>query len=191
MVLDEYAGDQSRLGEHPCLQTVAGIECSTGSLGHGLAIGVGMALAARLDGRPSRVFAVLSDGECNEGAVWEAAMWAAGQRLGNLCAIVDANGLQAMGRSAEITALEPLADKWRAFDWDVTEMDGHDVDRLAAVFAEPHGRPHAVVARTIKGKGVSFMENVLEWHYRPPSVADVERAVKELTDQCATLSSAR
>jgi len=190
-LLDEYAGDNSRLGEHPTLGTVPGIESSTGSLGHGLGIGTGMALAARLDNRPSRVFVVLSDGECNEGAVWEAAMWAAGQRLGNLCAIVDANGLQAIGRSNEITALEPLADKWRAFEWDVTELDGHDVDRLHTVLAEPHARPHAVVARTVKGKGVSFMEDVLEWHYRPPSPDDVARALKELSDQCATLSSAR
>ena len=190
-VLDEYAGDNSRLGEHPTLGTVPGIDSSTGSLGHGLGIGTGLALAARIDGRPSRVFVILSDGECNEGAVWEAAMWAARQRLGNLCAIVDANGLQAIGRSNAITALEPLADKWRAFEWDATEMDGHDVDGLRAVLAEPRSRPHVVVARTIKGKGVSFMENVLEWHYRPPSPDDVAMAVKELSDRCATLSSVR
>jgi transketolase len=187
-VLEEYAGDNSRLGEHPALGTVPGIDCSTGSLGHGLGIGTGLALAARMDARPSRVFVVLSDGECNEGAVWEAAMWAAHQRLGNLCAIVDANGLQAIGRSSDITALEPLADKWQAFGWEVTETDGHDVDRLAAILSDPHERPHAVIARTIKGKGVSFMEDVLEWHYRPPSPDDVARAVKELSDQCATLS---
>ena len=190
-VLDEYARDNSRLGEHPALHTVPGIESSTGSLGHGLGIGTGMALAARLDRRASRVYVILSDGECNEGSVWEAAMWAARQQLGSLCAIIDANGLQAIGRSNEITALEPLADKWRAFDWDVTELDGHDVDRLRAVLSEPHSRPHAVIARTIKGKGVSFMEDVIEWHYRPPSADDVVRALKELSDQCATLSSAR
>jgi transketolase len=190
-VLDEYAGDNSRLGEHPARGTVPGIESSTGSLGHGLGIGTGLALAARLDGRPSRVFVILSDGECNEGAVWEAALWAARQRLGNLCAIVDANGLQAIGRTNEITALEPLADKWRAFEWDATEMNGHDVDGLRAVLAEPHARPHVVVARTVKGKGVSFMEDVLEWHYRPPSPDEVARAVKELSETCATPSSAR
>jgi len=189
--LATYAGNDSRLGEHPAVGILPGIECSTGSLGHGLGIGTGLALAARLDGRSTRVFVVLSDGECNEGAVWESAMWAARQSLGGLCAIVDANGLQATGRSNEITALEPLPDKWRAFGWDVTETDGHDVDGLAAILASPHGRPHAVIARTIKGKGVSFMENDLEWHYRPPSANDVARALKELSDSCATLSSVR
>jgi transketolase len=188
-VLEEYAGDDSRLGEHPALGSLPGIECSTGSLGHGLGIGTGLALAARMDGRPTHVFVLLSDGECNEGAVWEAAMWAAGQRLNHLRAVVDANGLQAIGRSAEITAIEPLADKWRAFGWKVTETDGHDVDRLAAILREPGDQPHAVIARTVKGKGVSFMEDAIEWHYRPPSADDVARAVKELTAQCATLSS--
>jgi transketolase len=190
-LLANYAGNGSPLGEHPALGTVPGIECSTGSLGHGLGIGTGLALAARLDGRPTRVFVVMSDGECNEGAVWESAMWASRQALGSLCAIVDANGLQATGRSNDITALEPMADKWRAFGWEVTETDGHDADRLAAILGLPHDRPHAVIARTVKGKGVSFMENDLEWHYRPPSESDVARALKELSESCATLSSAR
>jgi transketolase len=189
--LEEYAGDDSRLGEHPALGSVPGIECSTGSLGHGLGIATGLALAARLDGRRSQVFVVLSDGECNEGAVWEAAMWAASQRLNTIRAIVDANGLQAIGRTNEITALEPLAEKWRAFGWDVTETDGHDVDRLASILRQPGERPQAVIARTVKGKGISFMEDDLEWHYRPPSPDDVARAVKELSAQCATLSSVR
>jgi transketolase len=190
-ILSEYAADNSRLGEHPALHTVPGIESSSGSLGHGLGIGTGMALAARLDRRQSRVFVIVSDGECNEGAVWEAAMWAARQRLGNLCVIVDANGLQAIGRSDDITALEPQADKWRAFGWRVSEIDGHDVGKLVEVLGQSHDCPHAVVARTVKGKGVSFMEDVLEWHYRPPSADEADRAIKELTAQCATLSSVR
>jgi transketolase len=118
-------------------------------------------------------------------------MWAAGQRLNTIRAIVDANGLQAIGRTNEITALEPLTEKWRAFGWDVTETNGHDVDRLATILRQPCDRPQAVIARTVKGKGVSFMEDDPEWHYRPPSPDEVERAVKELSTQCATLSSAR
>lgn len=178
--LETFAADGSRLGEHPS-RGVPGIECSTGSLGHGLGVGSGMAEALRLDGRGGRVFVILSDGECNEGSTWEAAMWAPARGLDRLTAIVDANGWQATGRSNQITALEPLAAKWRAFGWHVEEIDGHDLAALEPALSRPGtGCPRAIVARTVKGKGISFMENDLEWHYRPPSAADLETALAEL-----------
>ena len=182
-LLETYAKDGSKLPEHPSPRSVPGIEVGTGSLGHGLAIGAGAALARALDGRPGRTFVLLSDGECNEGSVWEAAMFAAGQGLDNLVAIVDYNKLQAMGRSNEITALSPLADKWRAFGWSTRELDGHDMQALVdALDAVPfaRGRPSAIVAHTVKGKGVSFMEDDLDWHYRPPDDEQLRRALREI-----------
>ena len=164
-VLEEYARDGGRLAEHPGPHCVPGIEAATGSLGHGLPIGAGLALAARVRGEKYRVFVVLSDGECYEGSVWEAALFAPAQTLDGLTAIVDYNGWSAMARTH--AAMEPLAEKWRAFGWSVQEVDGHDMEALAAVLAavpfEPE-RPSAIIARTVKGKGVSFMENDLEWH---------------------------
>ena len=179
--LASFCADGSPLGEHPSRDAVPGVEISSGSLGHGLGVGTGLALAARLQGHPSRVFVVMSDGECNEGSVWEAAMWAPRRGLDNLVAIVDFNKLQATGRSLEITQLDPLADKWRAFGWEVAELDGHDFEQLVpALGASGGGAPRAVIAHTVKGKGVSFMEDDLEWHYRPPSEADLRRALDEL-----------
>jgi transketolase len=179
--LADYARDGSGMTKHPTRGQLPGIECTTGSLGHGLAIGAGLAMAARMDHRTNRVFVVLSDGECNEGSVWEAAMWAPARGLDNLVAIVDANGLQATGRSAQITSLEPLSDKWRSFGWDTIEVNGHDPSALVdAMTPGAAGRPRAVIARTVKGKGVSFMEDDLEWHYRPPTPRDLARALEEL-----------
>jgi transketolase len=179
--LREYAQDNSAMAEHPTLGALPGIEASTGSLGHGLGIGLGMALAARMDHRSSRVFVVLSDGELNEGSVWEAALWAPRHAMDNVTAIVDFNGLQATGPSREITAIEPLPEKWHSFGWRVWELDGHDAARLTqALEAPPCGKPNVVIAHTVKGKGVSFMENDLEWHYRPPSPQDLARALEEL-----------
>ncbi len=182
-LLAEYAQNGGKLAEHPGLTGVPGIEIATGSLGHGLAVAAGAALSRKLAAKPGRTFVLLSDGECNEGSVWEAAMFAAGRGLDNLIAIVDYNKLQAMGRSDEVTALAPLADKWRAFGWPTVEIDGHDMARLVAVLeALPFeaGRPSAIVAHTVKGKGVSFMEDDLEWHYRPPNDQDLERALREI-----------
>jgi transketolase len=182
-VLGEYARDGGRLAEHPGPRCVPGIEVATGSLGHGLAIAAGAALARKMDGRPGRTFVLLSDGECNEGTVWEGAMFAARWDLDGLTAIVDYNKLQAMGRSNEVTALAPLAEKWRAFGWSTREVQGHDMGELVtALDALPweRGRPSALIAHTVKGKGVSFMENDLEWHYRPPSADDLRRALLEL-----------
>lgn len=181
--LATYARDGSRLAEHPAPHGVPGVEVATGSLGHGLAIGAGLAFARQLDGRRGRTFVLLSDGECHEGSVWEAAMFAAGRRLEGLVALVDANGLSAMGRSEEVTALAPLGEKWRAFGWGVREVAGHDLGAVtAALDALPFepGKPSVVVARTVKGKGVSFMEDDLEWHYRPPGDADLARALAEI-----------
>jgi len=183
-ILDTYCQDGSKLAEHPPALGLPGVEAATGSLGHGLPIGVGIALSARIGRQRFRVFAVLSDGECNEGSVWEAAMFAAGQRLGNLCVVVDYNKWQATARSNETLALAPLRDKWAAFDWDAHEVDGHDVAdlarRMAAVPDEPEGRPVALVAHTVKGKGVSFMEDDNNWHYRAPTAEEVRQAHLEL-----------
>jgi transketolase len=182
-VLDTYAQDGSKLAEHPSPSGIPGIDVATGSLGHGLSIGAGAALARQMDRRPGRTFVMLSDGECNEGSIWEAAMFAAGQRLDNLVVLVDYNKLQAMGRSNEVTGLAPLAEKWRAFGWATRELDGHDmsalVEALEGVPFTP-GRPTAIVAHTVKGKGVSFMEDDLEWHYRPPNADDLARALLEI-----------
>ena len=181
-VLDEYARDGGRLAEHPGPHCVPGIEAATGSLGHGLPMGAGMALAAKMRGASYRVFVVLSDGECYEGSVWEAALFARTQGLDGLTAIVDYNGWSAMGRTD--LAMDPFAEKWRAFGWSVREIDGHDVASIASVLAavpfEP-GRPSAIIGRTLKGKGVSFMENDLEWHYRPPNDDDLKRALLEIS----------
>lgn len=181
--LKDYAQPGCHLEEHPTPHSAPGVEAATGSLGHGLPIGTGMALGARIAGRPTRVFVLMSDGEQNEGSVWEAAMFAAGQRLENLCAIIDFNRWQATGRSCEVMCLEPLADKWRAFGWSVVEVDGHDVAALAGAMSglpDPGGKPLAIVAHTVKGKGVSFMEDDNNWHYRAPNDDELARALAEL-----------
>ena len=172
-----------RLPEHPGPGCVPGIEAATGSLGHGLSLGLGMALAGRLNGLDYRVYVLLSDGECNEGSVWEAAMMAAAQSAGTLTAIVDYNKWQATGRSKEVLALEPLADKWRAFGWDAREVDGHDTEQLRTALAETARnptKPGVIIAHTVKGKGVSFMEDDNNWHYRIPTAEEVDRAYREL-----------
>jgi transketolase len=183
-VLDTYCQDGGKLAEHPPAHGLPGVEAATGSLGHGLPIGAGMALAARINGQRYRVFAVLSDGENNEGSVWEAAMFAAGQKLANLCVVVDYNKWQATARSNETLALAPLRDKWAAFGWDAHEVDGHDVAdiarRLAAIPDHGEGKPVALVANTVKGKGVSFMEDDNNWHYRAPTTEEVRKAHVEL-----------
>ena len=180
-VLEEYARDGGRLPEHPAPHCLPGIEFASGSLGHGLAVGAGLALSARLRGLDFRVFVLLSDGECYEGSVWEAATFAASQKLGSLPAIMDFNQWSASSRTAP--ALEPLAAKWKSFGWAVKEIDGHDpraIVRALAAKPDARQRPRVIVAHTVKGKGVSFMEDELEWHYRPPSADDLERALAEL-----------
>jgi transketolase len=180
--LSTYGKAGSLLEEHPSPR-LPGVEAATGSLGHGLPQGCGMALAARIKHQGHRAFVLMSDGECNEGSVWEACMFAAAQRLGNLCAIVDFNKWQATGRSCEVLALDPLVDKFMSFGWDVREIDGHDHAQLAHAVGDvslARQKPRMVVAHTIKGRGVSFMEDDNNWHYRIPTVEEVELARAEL-----------
>jgi transketolase len=182
-ILKTYNRDGGKLAEHPGPHCVPGIEAATGSLGHGLSLGVGMALAGRIKKQAYRVFAVLSDGECNEGSVWEAAMMAPAQKLDNLAIIVDYNKWQATARSNETLNLAPLAAKWEAFGWQTKEVNGHDFcEILAALATVPtgNGKPLAVIAHTIKGRGVSFMEDDNNWHYRIPTEDEVQKAAQEL-----------
>ncbi len=173
----------SRLQGHPDLRKLPGVEASTGSLGQGLSIGLGIALAGKLDGRDYRVYVLLGDGECQEGQVWEAAMAAAHYRADNLTAILDYNGLQIDGPVAQVLSPLPFAEKWEAFGWAVREVDGHDFASLLDAFAWAagvRGRPSLILARTVKGKGVSFMENRVDWHGTAPNREQAARALAEL-----------
>ena len=186
----------SRLQGHPERGKLPGVEIPAGPLGHGVPVGAGMALAFRMEGaKPSaasapsaraggpRIYVLLGDGELNAGVVWEGAMTAAKYRLGNLTAILDANGVQQTGASADVMPTEPLADKWRAFGWHVIEIDGHNVCQVADALDcadEVHARPTLILARTTKGKGVSFMEYDHRWHGKPPSPEEYEQARAEL-----------
>lgn len=174
----------SRLQGHPVYWSVPGIEASTGSLGQGLSIGLGMALAARLDGKDYRVFVLLGDGECQEGQVWEAAMAAGHHRPGNLVAIVDYNKYQLDGAVADILDLEPLAEKWRAMKWHVREIDGHDLGAVleGLEWATSQPGPACLIAHTVKGKGVSFMEGENAYHGVAPTEEELARALGELED---------
>lgn len=168
---------------HPDKRFIPALEASTGSLGQGLSIGLGMALAARLDGRAFRTYVILGDGEIQEGQIWEAAMFGAFHKVDNLVAIVDYNGIQLDGFVKDIMEVEPLADKWRSFGWSVIELDGHSIPALEDAFREAaatKGKPTALVAHTVKGKGVSFMENNPKFHGTAPTPAEVELALKEL-----------
>lgn len=180
--LDAYCQDGSKLTGH-ISHYVPGVEVSTGSLGHGLPIGCGMALAGKRDGRPYRVFVLLSDGELDEGSTWESILFASHHRLDNLVAIVDYNKIQSFGTVKEVLDLEPLAEKWRAFKWSAREIDGHNCNQIEeALTGVPfeQGKPSVIIAHTIKGKGVSFMENKLEWHYKAPNLEELKQAIKEL-----------
>jgi len=180
--LDRHYANGSNLSGHVSHKHVAGVELSTGSLGHGLGIGAGMALELRRQSGDQRVTVVLSDGECDEGSNWEAILFAAHHRLGNLCAVVDYNKLQSIAPVAETIALEPFADKWRAFGWAVERIDGHDHDALKAAFARAgkSDRPTCIIADTVKGRGVSFMEKQILWHYRSPQGEEFAAAMREL-----------
>ncbi len=178
-----FAVNDGVFEEHPSIDLHRGIEVSTGSLGHGLSIGTGMALAASIDGRKHRVFVLLSDGELNEGSVWEAVMFAAHHKLTNLIALVDANGMQALGHTRDIIDLEPISEKWKAFGWHPQEVDGHDVDQISAsLSALSAEHPNVIILKTVKGRGVSFMEDNLLWHYRAPDEREYELALKELSE---------
>jgi transketolase len=180
--LDTYCGDGSLLGVHP-EPALRGVDFASGSLGHGLSIGAGAALGARLSGSPRRVFVLVSDAELGEGSLWEAVMFAAHHQLSNLVAIVDWNGQQALGYTEDVLSLRALPDRFRSFGWDVHEVDGHDTAALARVVSSlsAEGAPHVLLARTVFGKGVSFMEGKIHWHYWPMSDEEYQRAVSEVT----------
>jgi transketolase len=181
--LEDFYQNGSRLAGHVTHGKVPGVEVSTGALGHGLPIACGMALTAKRDRRPHRVFALLSDGECDEGSTWEAALFAAHHGLDSLVAIVDYNKMQSLGTVKAVLDLEPLGAKWQAFGWTIREVDGHDVAQVAEALAGvpfTAGRPTCLIAHTVKGKGISFMEHQLLWHYRPPDAEELRRALSEL-----------
>lgn len=180
-LLGQFMAPLSPLNGHPNRTKVPGVEANTGPLGHGLPVAVGCAIAARLAGSTRRVFVVLGDGELQEGSNWEAAMTAGHRQLGMLTAVVDRNGLQQGARTEATNRLEPLGDKWRAFGWEVVEVDGHDHAALFDVLSRaPGDRPRCVIARTVKGKGVSFMQDGVEWHHKVPSEEQVAKALAEL-----------
>ncbi|MDD5680729.1 MAG: transketolase [Candidatus Omnitrophica bacterium] len=181
--LDTFGRRGSSLGGHPDMHKVPGVEASTGALGHGFPFGVGVALAGKMDKKDYRVFVLLGDGECQEGSIWEAALFAPQHRLDNMTVIIDYNRLQAMDRLDKIVSLDPLSDKWKAFGWAVREVDGHDILKLQNIFKSvpfEAGKANLIIAHTIKGKGVSFMENVPIWHFRLPNDGEKRIACAEL-----------
>lgn len=175
---------------HPDMRKVPGVDMSTGSLGQGLSAANGMALAGKLDQKDYRVYVLLGDGEMAEGQVWEAAMAAAHYKLDNVTAILDLNGLQIDGSTENVMNIDPIHDKWRAFGWHVISVDGHDIEALLAAFAEAKatkGKPTILIANTIKGKGVSFMEDQADWHGSAPNAEQAEKALQELREEVASL----
>jgi len=182
---------QSRFIGHPT-RKVKGVEQNTGALGHGLPIAVGTAIAGKLDDKSYKVFTMLGDGELPEGSNWEAALCAAHYKLDNLCAIVDKNSLQITGPTAEVMSTDPLGRKWEAFGWVVKEIDGNDIDALQRAFNSlpfENGKPSLIIAHTVKGKGVSYMENELKWHHGVPNADQYRQAINELNQQIAELEA--
>ncbi len=179
--IEGFAVNNGVLEQHPNMNLEAGIEVSTGSLGHGLSIGTGKALAGKVDRRPYKVYVLLSDGELNEGSVWESIMFSGHHRLNNLVALVDCNKIQALGCTRDIIDLEPIGEKWESFGWHAQDVDGHNFTEIFKAFDALSGdRPNVIVLHTVKGKGVSFMENQLLWHYRSPDEKEYDLALKEL-----------
>jgi len=175
----------SHLQGHPDMRKTPGVEISTGSLGMGFSTAVGMALGLRLDKRPSRVYALIGDGESQEGIIWEASMFAAQHKLDNLVGILDYNNLQIDGKVSDIVDIQPAADKWSAFGWHTIEIDGHDVEEIIAAFEKAKkikGKPTMIVANTVKGKNVSFMEDMVDFHGKAPTSEEVEKAVCEIEE---------
>jgi len=182
-LLNTYCQDGSDLPGHSTKKCVPGVEVSTGSLGHGLPMACGMALVGKRDSKDYRVFVLMSDGEMEEGTTWEAALFASHHKLDNLVVLVDYNKLQALGRTNEVLNLEPLKDKWESFDWKVKEINGHNFQEIENALSElpfEQTKPSLVIAHTVKGKGVSFMEDKLEWHYKNLDEALLEKALREL-----------
>ena len=181
-LFQNYAQADSPLPEHPSPRCVPGIEAATGSLGHGLSIATGMALASKMNSIPYNVVSLLSDGECNEGSTWEAALLAPAHKLDNLISIIDFNKWQATGRSAKITALEPLDQKFESFGWNSVRIDGHNFRQIRSdlTTAKKSEKPFAIIADTIKGKGIKMMEDDNNWHYRIPTKEEMDSAFEEL-----------
>ena len=181
--LKSHYQDGSLLSGHVSHKGIPGVDFSTGSLGHGLSVGAGLAMAAKLDEKAYRTFVLLSDGECDEGSTWEAIIFAGHHKLDNLVVIVDYNKIQSLGSVKKILDLEPFIDKWRAFKWSTTQIDGHNHHSIKNVLSSlpfKKGRPNCIICNTIKGKGVSFMENKVAWHYRSPQDERYKQAMKEL-----------
>lgn len=181
-LLDTFCQNASLLPGHSTKDTAPGVEVSTGGLGHGMPMGVGMALAAKLDKKTWRTFVLIGNGECNEGSIWEAAMFAAHHKLNNLTVIIDDNGQQGLGKSTDIINMGSLAEKWEAFGWKVQKIDGHNYEQIeSALKAESYKlKPRVIIAKTTKGKGVSFMEDDVFWHYRNPNEEQYKSALGEL-----------
>jgi len=182
-ILNDFRKLGSPMQGHPCMLKTAGVDMSSGSLGQGLSIGNGMALAARLDRKPYRVYVLMGDGEVQEGQVWEAAMTSAHYQLDNVCAILDNNNLQIDGPVSAVKGIAPLKEKWDAFGWHTIEIDGHDYKQIFAALDDARatkGKPSIIIARTVKGKGVSYMENVVDYHGKAPDEAGYKKAMAEL-----------
>lgn len=180
-LLSTYYSNGSHLSGHVSHINVSGVEFSTGSLGHGLGVGVGMAMAGQYDGKPHRIFVLIGDGECDEGSIWESALFASHNKLDNLTVIVDHNKLQSLTTCEQTISLGNLGNKWAEFKWRVQQVDGHDHNQLRkALSIKEKERPTCIIAHTIKGKGISFMENDIAWHYKAPQGDDYINAVKEL-----------
>ena len=192
-ILDTLGQFNSPLAGHPTRE-VPGIEMCSGALGHGLSIGVGMAIAAKMDNRPYRTFVVMGDGEQGEGSIYEAAMAAAHYKLGNLVAVIDRNRLQISGNTEDVMALDCLVEKWESFGWDVIEVNGDDMEDIVAKLESidyTSDEPHMVIANTTKGKGVSFMENVAKWHHGVPSPEQYEQALAEIDERIKMMENER
>lgn len=180
--LNTFCSNGSIVGVHP-EYVIPGVDFSSGSLGQGLSFGAGAALAARLQGSMRRVFVLVSDAECNEGALWETVMFAAHHRLANLIAIIDVNGQQALGYTRDVLNLSPIAERWRVFGWDVREVNGHDIPAMVDAFSlldTTSSAPHAIIAHTVFGKGVSYMQGQIKWHYMPMSDDEYQQAIHEI-----------
>jgi transketolase len=179
-LLKEYCMNGASLGGHVTSAEVPGVELSTGSLGHGLPYGLGIAMARKVYGIPGRVYVLMSDGECDEGTTWESALIANHHVLSNICVVIDRNGIQSLKETESTLKLEPLAEKWKSFGWSVIELDGHDCKKIADTLVKESMEPMVVIAKTTKGKGVKFMENSILWHYRSPNSEELEEAKLEL-----------
>lgn len=179
--ISDFCKDGSQIYGHINHLASVEIPLSTGSLGHGLPFGLGMALASKKKGTKSRTYVVVSDGELNEGTTWESALVAGHHKLDNLTVIIDRNRIQSLGFTEEIIKLDPIAPKWKAFGWEAVEIDGHDIGNIIETLEVDYEKPLCIIANTIKGKGVSFMENTLEWHYQSPSPEQLQAAIREVS----------